>query len=94
MTEQNASGAQVPCISLLGSIEPSEIGWEYATPTPDDAVVGDAIAYHAGDTFIDPSMPPTKQWERIAMMLRVHGVTFTITPNTTAHLQATTKETT
>jgi len=42
-----------------------------------DIIVGDALAYFIGDTFIDPGMPPNAQWCEILRALRVHGLRIT-----------------
>jgi len=83
MSEPKAdSGAAVPRISLLGEIDPSAPDWHYVQQSSQDDLVGRAIAWHAGDTFIHQRMPPQDQWARIARILRVHGVKFSFKPNT------------
>ena len=42
----------------------------------EDREIGEFLAYHIGDTFIDwNEQSPSEQWEQIAKALRCHGLT-------------------
>ncbi len=51
------------------------------SPSDEDRVLGDHLAYFIGDTFIEcMTQSPVKQWATIVHALRFHGLRITESP--------------